>query len=204
MKRATDLAHLLMRQTVKTGDWTVDATIGNGHDTLFLANLVGRSGRVFGFDVQEKAVTETARRTGGLPQVRLVHSGHERLAEHLSENEPANGSENGEVRLAGVMFNLGYLPGGPRDITTRAETTIAGLKQALARLKTGGLVTLVLYPGHGGGAEEEAAVRFYVQGLGGDFAVSHCARLNAARPAPELLAIKRVSQDRAAPTPAGV
>ena len=188
--RATDLAHLLMRQAVKPGDFAVDATVGNGHDTLLLAELVGPSGRVFGFDVQEAALAETAKRTGHLPQVSLIHAGHEALAEHL----PETGAAGEPAGLAGVMFNLGYLPGAPRDIITRAETTIAGLDRALARLKVHGLVTLVLYPGHEGGAEEADAVRAHAGQLGEDFAVSRHARIDTARPAPELLAIERVGR----------
>jgi len=195
MMRATDLAHLMMRRTLRAGDWAVDATAGNGHDTLLLAELVGPTGRVFGFDVQEAALTATARRAGHLPQVMLFQAGHEELAERLPNTGSASGPTSGGVRLSGVMFNLGYLPGAPRDITTRAETTIAGLEQALARLRAHGLVTLVLYPGHPGGAEEAAAVRSHVQGLGEGLAVSRYARLNSMRPAPELLAIERLGED---------
>ncbi len=184
MMRATELAHLLMRQSLKAGDRVIDATTGNGHDTLLLAELVGPTGRVFGFDVQEEALASTARRVDGLPQVTLIHAGHETLAEHLRAN--------GQDRLAAAMFNLGYLPGAPKDIMTRTETTLAGLQQALAHLATQGIVTLVLYPGHPGGAEEAAAVRSYTRGLNEDFAVTRYARINASAPAPELLVIERL------------
>jgi len=181
--RATELAHLLMRRSLKAGDRAVDATAGNGHDTLLLAQLVGPSGRVIGFDVQEAALAATAERVAGLPQVSLVQAGHETLADHL----PSNCQE----RLSAVMFNLGYLPGAPKSIITRTETTLAGLDQALSHLGPRGLVTLVLYPGHPGGAEEAAAVRSYAERLPDSFAVSHHIRINSKRPAPELLAIER-------------
>jgi SAM-dependent methyltransferase len=188
MMRATELAHLLMRQPLEAGDWAVDATVGNGHDTLLLAELVGPSGRVLGFDVQDAALAAAAERADGLPQVRLVHAGHEKLAEHL----PGNGPASGHDQLAAVMFNLGYLPGGAKHITTRPETTLAGLGQALEHLQIHGLVTLVLYPGHPGGTEESAAVKSYAQGLTGNFAVTQHSRINALRPAPELLVIERL------------
>lgn len=184
---ATQLAHLLMRQTVAVGDTVVDATAGNGHDTVFLAELVGRGGRVFALDVQKAALAATSRRVGAAPQVTLVHAGHETLGQTLSANLPADG------QLAGVMFNLGYLPGAPKTITTTTETTRAGLEQAMARLKLGGLVTLVLYPGHPGGAEETAATRSFARKLTGEFAVTQFARINASAPAPELLVIERVA-----------
>ena len=183
MLRSTELAHDLMRRTLKPGDWAVDATVGNGHDTQFLADLVGPTGHVIGFDVQDAALAAADQLVGGLPQVTLVHAGHEKLANHL----PAEA----QGRLAAVMFNLGYLPGASHDVTTKAETTLAGLEQALANLSVGGLVTLVLYPGHPGGAEEADAVRSFAEDLPDDFAVAHYARLNARRPAPELLAIER-------------
>ncbi len=184
MLRATELAHLLMRQAVKPGDRVVDATVGNGHDTLLLAELVGPQGRVFGFDIQYAAIASTAERVKGLAQVTLVHAGHETLEENLALH--------GDQKLAAVMFNLGYLPGASKDIITREQTTLAALEQALARLAIHGLVTLVLYPGHPGGDEEAAAVRTCAQTLSGDFAVNRHARINSSEPAPELLTIERL------------
>lgn len=190
MIRATDLAHRAVSGILKAGDWAVDATAGNGHDTVLLAECVGPTGRVFAFDVQQCALAETARWVEGLAQVTLVHAGHETLARHLA----ANGPEDGEARLAAVMFNLGYLPGADKTIVTRTETTLAALKQALDHLGTNGLVTLVLYPGHPGGAEEAAAVRYYAQRLPEAFAVSLHERSDTQRPAPELLVIERLTE----------
>ncbi len=183
MLRATELAHLMLRRCVRPGDWVVDATAGNGHDTLFLAGLVGPEGRVFGFDVQEAALAAAAERIGGLSRVTLIHAGHEEMSRRLPPE--ARG------RLAAVMFNLGYLPGGTRDIATRPDTTLAALDQALAGLRPGGAVTLVLYSGHQGGAEEAAAVRDHAAGLPADYCVARFVRLNAVDAAPELVVIER-------------
>ncbi|HSM40559.1 MAG TPA: class I SAM-dependent methyltransferase [Afifellaceae bacterium] len=188
MMRATDLAHLMMERTLRPGDVAVDATAGNGHDTLFLAELVGPTGWVIGLDIQQAALDEAARRTADLKQVTLLKAGHERLAEQIAALFP----EAGSCPLAGVMFNLGYLPGGDKQVTTRAETTIAALDQALALLKPGGLVSLVLYPGHPEGAGEAEAVRVHAEGLPDSFTVSRYRRVNTRRPAPELVAIERV------------
>lgn len=181
MMRATEMAHLLMHQSLNAGDWALDATVGNGHDALFLAKCVGPSGRVFGFDVQAAAIAQTAKRVEDHPQVTLFQAGHETLEAHL----PKDG------QLAGVMFNLGYLPGAPREIMTGADTTLAALGQALARLKIGGLLTLVLYPGHAGGDHEAEAVRAFAKNLGEECVVAQFRRFNAERPAPELIAIER-------------
>ncbi len=183
--RATDLAHLVMRQSIKAGDWVIDATVGNGHDTLFLAEIVGPTGRVFGFDVQLEALERTAERLAHLPQVTLVHDGHENLSGHLLPDT--------SDQLSGVMFNLGYLPGASRETITRAESTLGGLDQALAHLGVPGVVTVVMYPGHDGGEEETVAVRAFAEGLGPSFTVMRHSRLNSARPAPELLTIHRIN-----------
>lgn len=185
MLRATQLAHLMLRQSLKPGDVVVDATVGNGHDTLFLAKCVGPEGRVFGFDIQETALTEAAKRLDAHSQVKLIHAGHEKLTEHLPTDEPD--------QLAAIMFNLGYLPGGDKDIITHTETTLIALKQALTHLQVHGLVTLVLYSGHPGGEQEATALHVYVQNLPETYTVSQYARLNTKHPAPELLVIERLS-----------
>ncbi|MGJ8531524.1 MAG: class I SAM-dependent methyltransferase [Alphaproteobacteria bacterium] len=182
MLRATEMAQLLLRQRLKEGDVVVDATVGNGNDTLFLADQVGPTGQVIGFDVQKAALEHTATRLGERPHVRLVHAGHETLTAHL----------NGQtVKLAAVMFNLGYLPGTDKTVMTGSETTLAAVQQALALLSVGGLMTIVLYPGHAGGGEEARNVLAFAQNLEDDFAVSRYQRINSRKPAPDLLAVER-------------
>lgn len=202
MLRATQFAHQLIQQAVKPGDNVADATVGNGHDTKFLAELVGPSGQVWGFDVQQAALDEAKSRVGDLPQVTLIQGGHETLTDTLSS---ASENKIGKTtrQLSAVMFNLGYLPGSgdgssnqckPQSaIMTQTATTLAGLEQALSLLQKRGLITLVLYPGHTGGDEEAAAVRTYASALPASYAVSHYARINSKSPAPELIAIERLS-----------
>jgi predicted methyltransferase len=183
MIRATDIAQRLLQPAIAPGDWVADATVGNGHDTLFLADCVGPSGRVFGFDIQETAVVATAAKVSLLPHVTLFQCGHEHLADRLGATA--------QNRLAAVMFNLGYLPGGSKDIVTRSDTTLMGLAQAAQLLAVGGLITVVLYPGHDGGAAEAKAVKDYAQRLPAAFAASHVVRANSVLPAPELMVIER-------------
>lgn len=139
------LSHLFIRRFVKKGDRVIDATCGNGFDTLLLAELTGSSGRVWAFDIQQKALDATAARladAGGFNSVVLVHAGHETISAHCSEPVKA------------VVFNLGYLPYGDRTVVTRPESTLAGFEQSLAILAPGGVVIITLYPGHQGGREE--------------------------------------------------
>jgi predicted methyltransferase len=183
MLRATDLAQLIVRHAVKPGAATLDATVGNGHDTLFLANLVGPTGTVIGFDIQAPALQAAQQRLVGLPQVTLIHAGHERLAELLPA--PAHG------KLSAVMFNLGYLPGASKAIITQPHSTLQALAQALDHLTIGGVITLILYPAHPGGADEAARVAAFAAQLPTTFAVTASTRTNATVPAPSLLVIER-------------
>lgn len=191
MIRATEIAHFVMRQSVRPGDMVVDATVGNGHDTLFLAECVGPLGRVFGFDVQETALRETGRLLANLSQVELVLAGHEEMAETLGAAGIA------KDRVAGIMFNLGYLPGASKTIMTHAETTLKALEQGLSYLQVQGVVTLVCYPGHSGGTEETASVLSFAERLSSDFSVSRYHRVNTIQAAPELLVIQRLRKSNA-------
>lgn len=131
----------------------MDATAGNGHDTLFLARLVGAGGRVYACDLQRTAIESTRARlesAGEAAQCTLIHAGHEELSVLLPSE--ARG------KLAVVMFNLGWLPGYDKTCITRTETTLCALVQALEWLRPGALLTIVVYPGHAGGDEESVAV----------------------------------------------
>ncbi len=178
--RALELAHTLVRSRLGAGHRAVDATAGNGHDTLFLASLVGSSGQVLALDVQEDAVRATRARCAALDQVRVMLAGHETMARQFGE----------QVRA--VMFNLGYLPGGEKTVITRPETTLAALGAAVEMLEPGGIVTVVLYTGHEGGREETDAVLGWAQTLDqARFTSIHYRFLNQRHGPPELLAVER-------------
>ncbi len=175
-------AQLLLEDRLRPGDWVVDATLGNGHDTLFLCRQVGPGGHVFGFDVQAAAVEATRARlaAAGVPGecFTLFHLGHERLGEALPTE--AKG------RLAAVMFNLGYLPGSDKQCITRTATTLAAVTQALEWLRPGGLLTVAVYPGHEGGAEEARELAVWAAGLEPRaFEVQHLRPVNRAASPPE-------------------
>lgn len=139
------------------GSIAVDATCGNGFDTLFLAEQVGRSGLVYGVDIQSRAI-ETVRakllEAGTLPQCRLVVGSHSQL-NAMIEPEHVGG-------VSVVMFNLGYLPLGDKSIVTKPETTLAGLDQAFEMLLPGGFLSVLAYPGHPGGREESQCVADWI------------------------------------------
>ncbi len=177
------MARHFIAACVANGDLVVDATAGNGHDTLFLARLVGRQGRVFSFDRQKKAIANTRQRLGDenlLPRVDLIQDGHEHLASYLLSP------------VAAVMFNLGYLPGGDHVLITRPRTTLLALDAGLRKLRPGGIITIVCYTGHEGGKEEKEALVGYLQGLEQKyFKVLHYEIINQANEPPSLLVVEK-------------
>jgi len=149
LRGAVPLCHHFLRTVVRPGDSVVDATCGNGHDSLLLAELVGEEGHVWAFDVQATALAATRLRlveAGWSGRVTLLAVGHEQLAELVP----------GPVRA--VVFNLGFLPGSDQTCRTATDTTLAALDQAVALLTSGGVIAIAVYTGHEGGDEEGAAV----------------------------------------------
>ncbi|MCB1134670.1 MAG: methyltransferase domain-containing protein [Chlamydiia bacterium] len=150
-----DQAHSTWDKLLQAGDTVIDATCGNGYDTLRLAQLVlcNGTGWVHAIDVQESAVNATRQRL----QEQLTHDQMDRVMLHLqSHAQFPDGIEEGSVRL--IVYNLGYLPGGDKGRTTRTDTTLQSLQAAQRLLKAGGMLSVTLYPGHEEGAREAEAV----------------------------------------------
>lgn len=156
LERVLQYAKTLLRDTIEIGDTVVDATAGNGHDTLFLAELVGDTGRVYAFDVQQQAVDATMSRlveAGVQARCEVILDGHEQVANYVS------------TPIKAAVFNLGYLPGAAHDVITKPSTTVAALESLLQQLVVGGMIVLVIYYGHEGGKEERDRVLDYVASL---------------------------------------
>lgn len=152
LQSALSFSHTLLSNAVKPGDRVIDATMGNGHDTLFLAQLVGDSGHVDAFDIQKQALTSTnglleknqiAKNTYTLHQ-----ASHDTIAKTVPASEP----------ISAAIFNLGYLPGGDKTVITHKDSSLNAIKQCLDLLSPHGLVIVVLYYGHEGGVEEKNAI----------------------------------------------
>ncbi len=158
LKRPLSFVQEILKQHVVENDIVIDATVGNGNDTVLLASLVGSTGKVYGFDVQEEAIETSKKKlllTGLLPQTELILDGHENLDQYVSEDS----------RISAITFNLGYLPKSDKSIITMAETTLQAIEKGLARLRKGGLVTIMVYYGHDGGLEEKSQVTDFVVNL---------------------------------------
>lgn len=154
LDRILPYARHLLEKAAGPGDVVVDGTMGNGHDTVFLSQLVGENGHVYSFDIQESALEQTRGRLEEkqlTKNVTLIHAGHEQVKTFI----PAG------TEIAGAIFNLGYLPGGDKEIITTAPTTISSVEQLLEMMKPEGIIVLVIYHGHpGGDIERDEILRF--------------------------------------------
>ena len=183
--KATRLVHLWLGHHVRPGDLVIDATCGNGNDTVLLAACVGDSGRVIAVDVQAEAIdaTKTVLESRGWhARVQVHQMSHERLAEVLSPGEL--------VQCA--VFNLGYLPGGSKRIVTTTTGTISAHQCLVERLSPGGAILTTAYIGHPGGKEEADALLSWSRSLDGkQFSVARHEWINQEGSPPFILIIQR-------------
>lgn len=183
--RPTALAQELLRPVIRPGDRVIDATAGNGHDTVFLAECVGPLGKVQAFDVQEAALVSARERVGEMEWVEFFHESHARMADHAAADS-----------VAVVMFNLGYLPGENHQLTTESSETLAALEIAARLLKPGGVLSVICYPGHPAGAAEAVAVEAWMSALTArGWRVARYGAIGTRRAAPFLLLGGKGSQD---------
>ena len=151
MKRPLEMAHDFLAQVITQEDIVVDATMGNGHDTLFLAKLAKQ---VYAFDIQEQALEKTSQRLqeAGLTNAELILQGHETVDQFVTEVKAA-------------IFNLGYLPSADKSIITQPQTTIEALDKLCQLLVKGGRIAIMIYYGHEGGDIERDAVMDFISHL---------------------------------------
>ena len=155
---AVEIARDQVLEHIGAGDTVVDATTGNGHDTLWLAQRVGPSGKVYAFDLQKTAIQSARNRIESAKastQTHFINACHSTLARQLPEKNS----------LSAAVFNLGYLPNGDKTVVTKPETTIAALDQSLSLMKPGGILSIVVYPGHKGGDTESSRLLSWSQNL---------------------------------------
>jgi len=183
LKNARYLASDAMQRLIRPGDRVVDATMGNGGDTVFLAQLVGKQGHVYAIDIQPAAMEKTKERLEAeqlLERVSFSLDGHQHLDEFVREPVQA------------VMFNLGWLPGGDHGCTTHTETTIEAISQACTCLLPGGMISVCVYPGHEEGSRELEAVAGFCEKLPvRNFTVLHHRFINARSETPQLFLIQK-------------
>jgi hypothetical protein len=169
----SSLSHKIIKNNCKDFYCAVDATLGNGYDSDFLNSIFEE---VYAFEIQKSAVDNYAMKN---TKVKLIHDSHEFLMKYV----------NKEIDC--IMYNLGFLPGGDKTITTNYETTLSSLRQGLELIRSGGLITVALYSGHPQGEEEALQVLKFVSDLPKNtFGVLQHSFLNRNN-APSLLVIEK-------------
>jgi predicted methyltransferase len=154
----TKKVHHILTNHLKEGDQAIDATAGNGFDTLFLAKQVGPCGKVIAIDIQDSAIRSTREKlesTGLIDRVKLVTDDHAAVLRILIANNRG--------KVAAITFNLGYLPGSDKSIQTNAESTDVALAASIQLLSPGGYLCVTAYRGHSGGTAEAQAVESFMR-----------------------------------------
>ena len=153
----SEIVHEAIKPHVTEGGLCIDATAGNGNDTLYLAKLVGVEGQVIAFDIQEDAVANTEKRLQEQDmseRAKVVLDSHVNMASYAKENT-----------VDCIVFNLGYLPGGDHKMATQVNSSIEAMNVALKLLKKKGLLSVTIYSGGDSGFEEKDAVLSWLRQL---------------------------------------
>jgi len=156
LKNSLAMSHEIVSKVVLPGDTVIDATAGNGNDTVFLASLVGDTGRVYAFDIQDQAINNTYKKVvdrNFQDRVKIIKDGHQNLDLYVKE------------KVKAVMFNLGYLPGGDHSIATSGETTAEAIKKAMKLLTVNGIISVVVYYGGDSGFDEKEYLMEFFSGI---------------------------------------
>ncbi|MFU8848271.1 MAG: class I SAM-dependent methyltransferase [Opitutales bacterium] len=158
--RLTEQVHRELEKAIRPGDTAIDATAGNGHDTQAMARLVGSSGKVIAIDLQAAAIASTRsrlRQSGQLAVCELIEGNHANILHALLPEHRAS--------IAAITFNLGYLPGGEKTVTTSAISTLRALDATISLLKAAGILLVTAYRGHSGGLTEANEVATWMRTL---------------------------------------
>lgn len=175
MGEISNIAHEIIKNNCCSYEIAVDATLGNGHDTDFLSEQFKK---VICFEIQKTAIDNYNKNKKN--NVNIICDSHENLLNYI------------EVKVDCVMYNLGFLPGGDKNITTHAETTIKSMEQALILLKPGGIISMALYVGHEEGEREKNAILQFASELPkNEYGVMLHSYINRNNKAPMLLIIEK-------------
>jgi 16S rRNA C1402 N4-methylase RsmH len=186
--RLTEKVHHILKNHLQEGDRAIDATAGNGYDTLFLAEQVGRSGKVIAIDIQDCAIRSTREKlesAGLIDRVRLVADDHSVALKKLI---PVDGG-----KVAAITFNLGYLPGSDKSIQTRAESTEEALAVSIQLLAPDGYLCVTAYRGHSGGTSEAEAVEAFIRKFQKEGNAVDCHKPESSNSSPILWVLRRTS-----------
>lgn len=169
------ISHYIISNFLLNKNVAIDATLGNGHDTDFLCKNFDR---VYSFDIQKTACDNYLEKKND--NVKVINDSHHMLEEYIDENVDC------------IMYNLGFLPGGDKNITTKSSTSLESIKIGLSMLNSGGIMTICLYRGHTEGKEEENLIIPYLKKMDkSKYGVMYHSFLNRNENAPILIVIEK-------------
>jgi len=185
---ATQFVHQILNKQIQPNDILIDATMGNGNDTLLLAKLTGTTGHLYAFDIQPQALTNTAKLLAShnaQSQTSLIQASHHQMKTHILP------IYHGKIKA--ITFNLGYLPNTDKTITTQATTTHQALQQAINLIAPQGLITIITYSGHPNGKQEHNQVQNWATNLANNqYQVITYQAINRKTPPPTLFIIEKI------------
>ncbi|NGX34995.1 MAG: hypothetical protein K1060chlam1_01361 [Candidatus Anoxychlamydiales bacterium] len=156
-----DLSKNYWKNFLDKSDIAIDATLGNGFDTLYLAKILiepaNTKGKIICFDIQKKAIESSKLllkenlKKESFKNISLLNKSHEDLTKHVT------------IKANLIVYNLGYLPGSDKKITTKSKTTISSIESAFKLLAKKGAISIISYPGHFEGEKEEIALIEYLK-----------------------------------------
>lgn len=183
LTKITDINKMYIEKLVKKGDIVVDATMGNGYDTLYLAKIIGEEGFLYSFDIQKEALISTKEKLEKenlLSRTKLILDGHENIDIYIDK------------QIDFMIFNLGYLPKGDHNIITKPHTTIEAIKKGMNLLKPNGIISIAIYSGHEGGAyEKNELYKFLTKVNQEQFNVLSSSFINQINNPPDLILIEK-------------
>lgn len=140
---------------IKPNSLVIDATVGNGNDTLYISKIVEK-GHVFGFDIQEQAIknTRTLLEENNRNNITLYQENHVNMKKVLKDYV-------GKISL--ITFNLGYLPNGDKKISTKDIDTIEAVKVGLEMIHNKGIILITVYPSHEEGLKESIKLQEFLK-----------------------------------------
>ena len=178
MEKVLEFAKTIINNKKGNKETAIDATCGRGNDALFLAPLFKE---VYAFDIQEEAISSTKELLKDYNNVKIIKDSNEYICTHVKSP------------IDCVMYNLGYLPKGDKNITTKADETVKSLQAVLDKLAPDGVVTIICYPGHNEGAIESKKVEQYLRELNQkEYDVIKYDFINQINNPPFLLAVRKI------------
>lgn len=146
-KNISELAHNIVKTHCLNTNLAIDATLGNGYDTDFLSRIFRK---VYAFDIQSDVIDQN--KAKGLKNVEYILDSHENFLKYITSADC-------------IMYNLGFLPGGDKSITTLTSSTISSMQMATNILNSNGIISIAIYEGHQEGRREKDAIMNFVSTL---------------------------------------